>query len=179
MITTSVLVGTGLLALLFLIRLAKGRSSTINSLDDLTERLRPVDVEAFRNLVDPDEEEFLRTSLPPTEFRAIHRERLHAAVDYISCAAQNAAVLLRLGEAARQSPDPAIAEAGETLVDSAIRLRLYAFHAMGRIYLGILLPGVRLSPVSIAESYERMTGLVIQLGRLQYPATGARVAAVL
>jgi hypothetical protein len=179
MITTSVLVGTSLLALLFLIRIAKGRASTIHGLDNLGEHIRPVDVNAFRNLVDPEEEEFLRTNLPPAEFRAIHRERLRAAVDYVSCAAQNAAVLLRLGEAARRSPDPAIAEAGETLVDSAIRLRLYAFHARGRIYLGILLPGVRLSPVSFAESYERMTGLVIQLGRLQYPATGARVAAAL
>ena len=179
MISTFVAVLAGSLALLFLIRLAKGRSSPTSSLDDLTGRLQPVDIEAFRNLIDPDEEVFLRANLSPAEFRAIHRERLRAAVDYISCAAQNAAILLRLGEAARRSEDATVAEAGEKLVDSAIRLRLYAFQAMGRLYLGIILPGARISPVGIAESYERMTRLVAVLGRLQYPSPGARVSAAL
>jgi hypothetical protein len=179
MISTLFVVVAGSFALLFLIRLAKGRGSTTSSLDDLNGRLRPVDVEAFRNLVDPDETEFLRTHLPPAEFRAVHRERLRAAVDYISCAAHNAAILLRLGEAARRSPDPSIAEAGEKLVDSAIRLRLYAFRAMAKLYLGIILPGAQISPVGIAESYESMTRLVAVLGRLQYPSRGARVSATL
>jgi hypothetical protein len=179
MISTFALVVAGLFALLFLIRLAKGRSSTANRLDDLTGCLRPVDVEAFRNLIDPGEEEFLRANLLPAEFRTIHRERLRAAVEYISCAAQNAAILLRLGEAARRSPDSTIAEAGERLVDSAIRLRLYSFLAMAKLRLGILLPGTTISPAGIAEGYERMTGLAVLVGRLQYPSKGVRLSAAL
>jgi hypothetical protein len=173
-----ILVLTGVVALLYLLRLAKGHGSAV-SLDNLTERIRSVDVEAFRNLIDPEEEKFLQTNLPPGEFRSIHRERLRAALEYISCAAQNAAILLRLGEAARRSPDPTVAEAGEKLVDSAIRMRLYAFQVMARLYLGIILPGARISPVGIAESYESMTRLVAVLGRLQYPSPGARVSAAL
>src|SRR5271169_2783569 len=90
-----------LLALLFLIRLAKGR--VLAAADDRTGHLRPVDIEAFRNLIDPAEAEFLRSRLPPSEFRAIQRERLRAAAEYISSAARNAAVLVRMGEAARLS----------------------------------------------------------------------------
>jgi hypothetical protein len=173
MTITLILVLIGLVALLFLLRLAKGRSSAIGSVEDLSGRLRPVDVEAFRNLVDPAEEQFLRANLLPAEFRKIQRERLCAAIEYISCAARNAAVLIRMGEAARRSSDPSIAEAGERLVDSAIRLRLYAFQTVAKLYLGILLPGARLSPMGLAESYEQLTGLGRSLGRLEYQTRGA------
>ena len=81
--------------------------------------------------------------------------------------AHNAAILIRVGEAARLSPEAAIAEAGARLVESGIRLRIYALQAIARLYLGIAFPAVRISTVSLAESYERMTGLVFLLNRLQ------------
>ncbi|HWY57789.1 MAG TPA: hypothetical protein VNZ03_25230 [Terriglobales bacterium] len=171
-----ILVVVASLALGFLIRLTKGRALPLERLENPTEHIRAVDIEAFRNLVDPDEEEFLRTHLPPAEFRKIQRERLRAAVDYVSCAAQNAAILLRLADAGRHSSDPATAEAAEKLVDNAIRLRLYASFAIPRLYLGMILPGARISPVHVAERYEQMTRLVVLLGCLQYPTRGVSAA---
>jgi hypothetical protein len=165
-----------LLALVFSVSLTKGRALKAGILENPTEHIRSVDVEAFRNLVDPDEEEFLRTSLPPAEFRKIQRERLRAAVEYVSCAAQNAAILLRLADAGRHSSDPATAEAAQKLVDNALRLRLYALHAIPRLYLGMIFPGSRISPVRIAERYEQMTRLVVLLGCLQYPTRGISAA---
>jgi hypothetical protein len=134
-----------------------------------------VDIEAFRNLIDPTEEDFLRSRLPPAEFRKIQRERLRAAVEYVSCAAQNAAILLRLGEAARNSPDPATAEAAEKVVDHAIRLRLYAFQAIPRLYVGIIFPGWQASSLRVVETYEQVTRQVVRLG-LQYPVGGVSAA---
>jgi hypothetical protein len=160
------------LAMVFFVALARGRASTLAISQNPTENLQPVDVEAFRNLIDPDEEEFLRASLPSAEFRRIQRERMRAAIDYVSCAAQNAGILLRMGEVARGSSNPATVEAAEKLVDNAIRLRLYAFHAMARLYVGMVLPGARISPVSVAERYEQMTRQVVMLGRLQSPVRG-------
>jgi hypothetical protein len=176
MTVTLILVLLGLVALLFMVRIAKGRGSTMASTADLIGSIRPVDVNAFRNLIDPAEEEFLRTNLSPPEFRKVQRERLRAAMEYVLCAARNAAVLVRMGEAARRSPEPSIAEAGERLVDSAIRLRLYSFQAMLKLWLGILLPGAHISTGPVAERYERMTGLVVLLGRLQSPHRGASLA---
>jgi hypothetical protein len=167
MTITLILVLLAVLALLFLLRLAKGRGLAIKNVEGLAGRILPVDIEAFRNLIDPTEEEFLRINLPRAEFKRIQRERLRAALDYVSAAAHNASVLIRTGEAARLSPDASIAEAGTKLVDSGIRLRLYSFQAKARLYLGIALPGVRISTVGLAESYERMTGLVFLLNRLQ------------
>jgi hypothetical protein len=176
MIITFILVSLSLLALAFSVRLTKGRVLPSEVLENPTEQMRAVDLEAFRNLVDPDEEEFLRTNLPSAEFRRIQRERLRAAVEYVSCAAQNAAVLLRLADAGRRSPDPATAEAAEKLVQNALRLRLYALQAIPRLYLGMILPGGRISSVRIAESYEQMTRLVVLLGCLQYPTRGVSAA---
>jgi len=176
MIITTILAFVAMLALSGLLWLAKGHASASKALENPVEQIRAVDVEAFRNLIDPDEEEFLRTNLPPAEFRRIQRERLRAAVEYVSCAAQNAAILLRLADAGRRSSDPATAEAAEKLVNNAIRLRLYALHAIPRLYLGMILPGARISPVRIAESYEQMTRLMVLLGCLQYPTRGVSAA---
>ena len=101
------------------------------------------------------------------EFAAIHRERLRAAILYIASASHNAAILVRVGEAARRSPEPEIVQAGDKLVDSAIRLRLFAFQATAKLYVGILLPSLPVPSLSLAERYERMTGLGFALNRLQ------------
>jgi len=167
MIITFALVFLALLALLFLVRMAKGRAFPVRSGDQPSE-IRPVDIAAFRNLVDPAEEEFLRSNLPPSQFRKVQRERLRAAAAYVSCAARNAAILAQAGETARRSSDPAVAKAGESLVDSAIRLRLFAFRALSKLYLGIVFPGSQASAAGVAESYERMTRVVFLLGRLQH-----------
>jgi len=140
------------------------------------EQLRPVDLGAFRNLMDPEEEEYLRLKLDPAEFRRIQRERLQAAVEYVKCAAFNAGVIMQFAEAARHSSDPSTAQAAVRLIENAIRLRTYAFQAIPRLYLGILFPGRRISPAQVAESYEQMTRQVVVLG-LQYP-TGEISAAL-
>ena len=175
MIITLALVILALCALLFLISLAKGRIFHSRH-SDSRPQVRPVDIQAFRNLIDSDEEEFLRRNLPPADFRAVQRQRLLAAVEYIRLAAHNAGVLVRVGESARRSSDPSVAQAGERLVDTAIRLRLYAFQALVKLYVAILLPGARVSAAGLAENYERMTHVVFLLGRLQHPSRQGSVA---
>jgi hypothetical protein len=53
---------------------------------------------------------------------------------------------------------------------------MFAFQATGKLYLGILLPGWRISSAGIAEKYERMTVQGFQLGRLQSAARGTSLA---
>jgi hypothetical protein len=175
MIITLIFALAALLALLFSVKLTRGLAlSTV--LDNPAAHIRSVDVDAFRNLVDPDEEEFLRSHLSPADFRRIQRERLRAAIEYVFCAAHNAAILLRLADDGRRSPDDATAEAAQKLADNALRLRLYALQAIPKLYLGMILPGSRISPVGIAESYEQMTRQVVMLGCLQYPTRGVSAA---
>jgi hypothetical protein len=174
-----VLILVSLFALLLLLYVARGQSASIRSLDDLPGQTRPVDLDAFRNLIDPDEEEYLRANLLPSDFRMVQRERLRAALDYIHCASHNAAILLRLGEAARRNSDPKVSLAGQQLVDSALRLRLYALLTIPKLYLGIALPGAHLSPGRLVEGYQQLSGLAGQLALVQHPARAPRLSAVL
>ena len=178
MILTFVLVLISVMALL-LMYAARGKTSPIGELDDLVGRTRPVDIDAFRNLIDPAEEDFLRDNLPGREFRAIQRERLRAALEYVSSAAHNAAILVRLGEAARASSDPKIAEAGRQLLDTALRLRLYALLATIRLYVGIALPGAHLSAGRLVDNYQHLSSLAGQLVFMQHPARVSRLPAIL
>jgi hypothetical protein len=137
--------------------------------------LRAVDLDAFRNLTDPAEEEFLRVQLPPREFRRIQRERLHAALDYVGCLAGNSVVLLHAGQSARQNADPQVAELGARLVENAVQLRVQSFQAMVKLSIGMAFPGLRISAGRIAERYELTVHQRTTLGYMQRSA--ARAAA--
>lgn len=174
-----ILAVVAVLAAGFLLRAARGQSALVHQLQELEGRTQPVDLAAFRNLVDSAEEEFLRANLPPGEFRTIQRQRMRAAVEYVSRAAHNAAILLRLGEAVRRQSAPEIAQAGQELVNSALRLRVYALFALCVLYARIALPGARISSGRIIETYQALTENAVRLTRLQDPAYAARVAAVI
>ncbi len=168
MIITVILVLAGFLSLAALLFFAKERPAPPIDMANLRQQLRSVDIEAFRNLVDRSEEEFLRRNLEPAEFREVQRIRLLAAIEYIAIASRNAVMLHRFGEVARHSPNPSVAAAGEKLVNSAIRFRLSAVHSIASLYLGVILPGISIRSLYIAEGYERMTTHVVLLGCMQY-----------
>jgi len=162
----------GLLAFALIVHLAKGHLSTDDNLQNLASQLRHVDVGAFCNLIAASEQEFLRDHLPPREFRTIHRERMLAAVEYVRCAAHNAAILIRLGESARQHSDPVIRSAGERLLDNGLRLRVYAFQLVPRLYLSMAFPNIGPVPDSIADTYDSMNRQVVRLSSLRFPTYG-------
>jgi hypothetical protein len=169
----SVLVGfLSLAAVLFFL---KGAMKAPSNLANLRKQMRALDIEAFRNLIDSEEEKFLRDNLHPAQFRQVQRARIRAAVEYIECASRNAVILHRFGEAARHSPTASVAEAGEKLVNSAIRFRLYSLQAIVTLYLAMIMPEIGIHGLRITEGYERMTTLVTLLGCLQYQAPDVSV----
>ena len=65
MILSFTLIVAALAILLLLLYLEGGRNSALRGLDDLAGSTRPLDLEAFRNLVDPGEEDYLHSNLSP------------------------------------------------------------------------------------------------------------------
>ena len=179
MILSLTLVFVALVLLFLLLYVEGGHNSSVDRLEDLAGRTKPVDIDAFRNLMDPKEEDYLRANLSPQEFRAIQRERLRAATEYIRNTAHNAACLLRLGEAAARSADPRIALAGRQLIDSALRLRAYALLSVAKLYIRMALPEAQLSYGQLADNYQHLSGLASQLALMQYPTQAARLSALL
>lgn len=179
MILAFTLVFVALAILVLLLYVEGGQKLSVMGVDDLAGRTRPVDLEAFRNLVDPKEEDFLRANLLPREFRAIQRERIRSTMDYIRNTTHNAACLLRLGEAATRSADPRVAQAGRQLIDSALRLRAYALLSIARLYLRMVLPEARLSFGKLADNYQHVSVLAGQLALLEHPTRVGRLSALL
>jgi len=177
MITTIVLIAFALLAVGVLIRAVRRRRSSVPELPALDSYTQPVDLAAFRNLIDPGEEDYLRQSLPAVQFRSVQRERLHAALEYVRRTAYNGALLLRVGEAASHDTNPEVAAAGRTLMNDALRLRMNAMLAMIVLYARIAMPGARISIGRVTDVYETLTQGLVRLTRLQNPAQTARVSA--
>ncbi len=162
----------GLFCLVIIIYLAKGSIGRSNDLHQLSAQLRPVDVGAFNNLISTSEQEYLRQQLPPHEFHAIHRERMGAAVEYVRCAAANAAILIQLAEAARRQQDERVKQAGEKLMESALRLRLYALQLVPRLYLSMMVPAISAETAALADTYDNMGRQVTILSCLEFPTHG-------
>src|SRR5690349_355222 len=171
-----ILVAIALLVAMFLLWVARGQAQSIADLQDLPQKTKPVDLAAFRNLIDPVEEQFLRDNLRPRDFRLVQKQRMVAAIAYVRCAAHNAAVLVRLGQAARRSGDPQVVLAAQQLVNSAMRLRIYALLALLKLYPATLVPGARVSPAAVADAYQQLTSIVSQLTRLQQPSRAVRIS---
>jgi hypothetical protein len=157
MVVAFILVAVAVTALGLLVFLAQRRRHADQWLDDPNQFLQSVDVAAFRNLIDPAEEQYLRQHLPPAEFRLIQKERLRAAVEYVKAVQSNAAVLLRVGQAARINPNPAAATEAESLVSAALQLRIMSLRALAALYLRIFLPGGQVSLDTFAERYQQIT----------------------
>lgn len=167
------------LALLFIFGVTLTRSLQISKGSNLAAKIQPIDVEAFRNLIDPAEDDYLRRHLSASEFRLVRRRRLHAMAAYVQTAGRNAAVLVLMGQGALTAPDAETAEAARRLVDNALLLRRNAAFALIRIYVALAWPNSGLAAVSVLRSYERLNGTAMLLGRLQRPAVPVRISATL
>jgi hypothetical protein len=87
--------------------------------------------------------------------------------------------LLSLGQSARENQDPLIAEAGRTLVDEALRLRLYAALTTSKLWVRYVFPDTEFQPSGIVDRYRHVTDGAVRLGRLQYPDRGGLVSRAL
>lgn len=172
-----VIVIASLLALCIILRLAVTQTLLVKRSAAFHGTIRPIDVEAFRNLIDPSEDEYLRSRLPAAQFRMVRRERLRAMGAYVQVIGQNAAVLVRIGEAALATGNAPLADAAHQLVNDALLLRRNAAIALVRIYLALAWPNSGLAAIRVMDRYERLTGAAMLLGRLQNPAVAVRLSA--
>lgn len=178
MILASIIVVAAAIALTVILRVAVSRSLQASGNRGLAAHIQPIDVEAFRNLADPEEDQYLRTRLPPAQFRQVRRQRLLAMAAYVNVVGRNAGVLARMGQAALASTDPRAVEAGQRLVGEAILLRRNAALSLAKIYVALAWPNSGLGTSRIADGYERLSGSAMLLGRLQNPAVPVRLSAL-
>jgi len=130
-----------------------------------SEQLTPVDLEAFENLMDREEEQFLRVNLSAAEFRGVQRSRLRAAKVYVATLSENAGTLVAVGQSARLHADAEIAASGAEIFQRAIQLKMWCLVALLRLNAAMVFPNI-LSPSSeIANQYLLVTYMAANLPR--------------
>lgn len=165
------------LVLALILGISVSRALQVSTESGLASKIQAVDVVAFRNLVDPAENAYLRRRLPHGEFRRVRRERLRAMAAYVRAAGTNAAVLVRIGQSALSASDPHTVEAARQLVNDALLLRRNTAYAVIKIYAAMAWPDWDWSAAPILHGYEHLNGSAMLLGRLQNPAMPVRISA--
>lgn len=173
MIAAWSLVVASFLALGILTYVAVRSRTRAVDLEQAVQAFRSLDIEAFRNLLDPSEEAFLRSNLPPGKFRDIKRQRAWAALIYTWEAGRAAKALAMVGHAAQRSSNPAIVASGFQAAENALRLRLQTVRA-GFYLLGeVLRPGLQSKPLpSLVDQCQQSAETLFRLGGI---SSGARV----
>jgi hypothetical protein len=151
------------------IYLAAGRRLQPLGIDKARLLMGSLDIDAFRNLVDPEEDAFLQSCLPADQFRTIKRERAWAALAYARALSHIALEFSRFGHALRHSPDPALAELGSEVASGAVHLRILALQATARLFIAAAFPKLpQRSPSSLFEQYGRSAGLLARYTMLEH-----------
>lgn len=167
---TSLLV-IGIAALSFALHLARRDVLSAQTHDDLNRQLVPVDIAAFRNLVDANESRYLREKLVPAAFRRIQRRRAIAALAYVKAIAHNAALLKAMADPARSSPNPEIASTAQAVVKQALQLRVRSLLLILKLWVGIALPELTLGGSSIVHRYQDVSSGFANFLRLTRPGS--------
>jgi hypothetical protein len=179
MSVTVIAVALGCFSLMALYFCARGHCKAVKTLTDLEGRTIPIDLVAFQKLMDPHDRVFLRQSLPKRTYRRIQRKRNLASMSYVRCAAQNAAILIRVGESLRDASDLEVRTNAARLTESAIHLRFLAVAALLKLSVAVLFPDLELSVATLTNRYSRMVESVQLLTRLTTPVLTSRVMASL
>ncbi len=171
-----VLVVAAVIALILILRGAVSSSVQVSADATLAPQIQPIDVEAFRNLADSAEDDYLRRRLPASELRRVRRARLRALAVYVQVAARNAAVLVYVGQSALNSDDSRTAGAARELISDGLQLRRNAVFALIRIYVALAWPNGGFVAAPVFDGYRHLHGSAMRLGRLQNPAIPVRIS---
>ena len=133
---TSTLLVIGILWIIFVQRNQLLSTRNLRNL----EGMQQIDIEAFKNLIDIHQEQFLRNRLKGSAFRKVKRVRLKAVLSYLRPIFSNSRQLVIIGHANRCSSDGATARAAAELLSVALHMRLLSIKCILLVCLEVLLP---------------------------------------
>jgi hypothetical protein len=164
MVSTLTILFVSVLSLYLVWRVVLPAFPQVKNLEDWEARKHEVDPDVFRVLLDPTEEQYLRRSFPPHEFRALQRRRMVLALHAIRLVGDNAGMLMKLGQLAKSDANPELTKQAEDLIYGALRLRVNLLLVQPCLYLKWLLPGWTGNFPAVEMPYEE---LLSYLNRIQ------------
>lgn len=129
--------------------------------------VRPLDVAAFRTLMDRDDELFLREKLSRDAFLKLKRERIRVSLKYVGRIASNASAVMHSSDAGRLHPDPEISQAAVQIAELATQIRIQCLVAFTKLSVEFAFPSLQLTPATLAPKYQSLRAKAARLGSLQ------------
>jgi hypothetical protein len=169
MVSTLIILCVSLLSLYLVWTILRPGLPQIKSLEDWETNKHEVDPDVFRVLLDPAEQQYLRQSLPPHEFRVFQRRRTALALRSLELVGENAAMLMKLGQLAKAGENPKLAKEADDLIYGALRLRVNLMFAQPCLRLKWLFPGWELSLPAVELPYAEVltyVGRILQQRQL-------------
>lgn len=131
------------------------------------QNFRAVDLNAFRTLMDREDELFMKQKLPRSKFLHLKRQRIRVTVRYVARIAANASAVLHVGEAERQSPTPEVAQAATQVMELAGQIRVQCLVALAKLSLEYAMPSLQLTPAMLVPKYQSLRENMRRLSTLQ------------
>ena len=157
MISIALVLLLAIIGFVAVVKLLRGGMEHPTNLNQLLERLQPVNAACFRHLASDADDAFLRRRLPAREYRRLRNLRLKALHAYYASALQNAAVVLSYAELLVRSENAELVAFGQQLNPAAMQLRLALMRGMVGILVCYLVP-------LDAPSWRQITDLYEQIG---------------
>jgi hypothetical protein len=152
-----VLAGIAIIAGLSLFAIMRRRAGQITGIEDFEARWRQVDMAAFMNLSDPQEERYLQQNLPSAEFRQIQRERVIVMWEYLSRLSANTKLMVQAGQMVQHTSIGDTAVAARQFVSSAMQTRMAIFMAEGSLVLKFVFPATADPIHELARKYDSLS----------------------
>jgi len=142
------------------------------------ERLTPIDLHAFLNLVDAREDEYLRAHLPKAKYGAVRRMRIHAMLAYLAEVERNAAIIVAQAEQAISSASPGLQSNAQAVVAASAQFRVLCTTMRMRLWWQIVFPGAQCDIAGLADRYQKLSTSFQYVRILQRTAPGTAVSAM-
>ena len=141
-------------------------------------RVKPLDLKALHNLLDRQDEVFLKQKLARREFSHLKRRRIGVTWKYVRRISDNSKAVLRLAGETRQDAVPEVALAAAQVADQATQIRMQCILAFTKLAAEFAIPSLQLSPAVLEPRYESLRANVMRLGTLR-PQKMAPLAAAI
>lgn len=121
--------------------------------EELRSTLTMIDLAAFQNLINRDDDAFIKASLPIREYRIAKRARTRATQRYLRWIAQDCLVLQLMLSPAMQANIGKAEGTAESLARMCFRIRILSVMLWNALWLQRLFPELNLVPDSLVDRY--------------------------
>ena len=133
MVSTLIILAVVVLSLVLAGTLLWRRHPEVHSVGDWETKKHDIDVEAFRALVDLNDERRLRGCLSSKQFHHFQRRRIRLAISILRLIEENVGMLMSLAQRARMMRDPVLRRRADEVIAVAFQLRIKLL--LVRLYL--------------------------------------------